>query len=215
MLFDPRFLRIRPSKPWIRCPTSSRCCGRAASCPVASITAATGRSRSASTRASSSRRSSAGGCWLAMEGVDEPIRVSAGDCYLLPHGRPFRLASDLSLPPVDGFSTLGLPLMGRTRVDQRRRQLPSIGGHFSFEGRHAEILLAIAAADRAPAFGVRQGGDALVGRAPDAGAARAAARRRDHRPAARDDAAGAGAAAAPERRHGRASAGCSRWPTGR
>ena len=83
-----------------------------------------------------------GGCWLAMEGMDEPIRVSAGDCYLLPHGRPFRLASDLSLPAVDGFSTIGLPLMGRTRVLNGGGSCASIGGHFSFEGRHAEILLA-------------------------------------------------------------------------
>ncbi|MEO5689975.1 MAG: AraC family transcriptional regulator [Burkholderiaceae bacterium] len=83
-----------------------------------------------------------GACWLAMEGIAEPIRVSAGDCYLLPHGRPFRLASDLSLPPVDGFSMLGLPLMGRVRVVNGGGKCFSIGGHFSFEGRHAEILLA-------------------------------------------------------------------------
>src|ERR1700741_520724 len=40
-----------------------------------------------------------GGCWLVVEGVDEPVRVEAGDCYLLPHGRQFHLASDLSLKP--------------------------------------------------------------------------------------------------------------------
>ena len=83
-----------------------------------------------------------GGCWLAMDGVDEPIRIDAGDCYLLPRGRPFRLASDLSLPAADGFSTLGLPLMGKVRVVNGGGNCFSIGGHFAFEGRHAEILLA-------------------------------------------------------------------------
>jgi len=83
-----------------------------------------------------------GGCWLAVDGVDEPVRVEAGDCYLLPRGLPFRLASDLSLPAVDGVATLGLPLMGRLRVLNGGGGCLSIGGHFAFEGRHAEILLA-------------------------------------------------------------------------
>ena len=30
-----------------------------------------------------------GRCWLAMEGVAEPIYLTAGDCFLLPSGRPF------------------------------------------------------------------------------------------------------------------------------
>jgi AraC-like DNA-binding protein len=82
-----------------------------------------------------------GSCWLAMEGR-EPVRVEAGDCYLLPRGLPFRLASDLSLPASDGFSALGLPLMGKVRVLNGGGSCFSIGGHFAFEGRHAEILLA-------------------------------------------------------------------------
>ena len=57
-----------------------------------------------------------GGCWLEVDG-EEPVRLEAGDCFLLTHGRPFRLASDLRLPPQDaaaavaeardGIATLG------------------------------------------------------------------------------------------------------------
>ncbi|MFL6696235.1 MAG: AraC family transcriptional regulator [Vitreoscilla sp.] len=83
-----------------------------------------------------------GGCWLAVEGLDEPIRVEAGDCYLLPRGRPFRLASDLALPAVDGFGLLALPLMGKVRTINGGGDCLALGGHFAFEGRHAEILLA-------------------------------------------------------------------------
>ena len=83
-----------------------------------------------------------GGCWLAMEGEPEPIRVSAGDCYLLPHGRPFRLASDLSLAPLDAYSVLGLPLAGEVRTINGGGSCLSLGGRFLFEGRHAELLLA-------------------------------------------------------------------------
>jgi AraC-like DNA-binding protein len=39
-----------------------------------------------------------GACWLAIEGL-EPIRLEAGDCFLLQGGRPFVLASALDLPP--------------------------------------------------------------------------------------------------------------------
>jgi hypothetical protein len=32
-----------------------------------------------------------GECWLAVEGVPDAVRLKAGDCFLLPSGRPFRL----------------------------------------------------------------------------------------------------------------------------
>ncbi len=41
-----------------------------------------------------------GRCWLAMEGASEPLALVEGDCFLLPHGRPFRLASNLAVTPV-------------------------------------------------------------------------------------------------------------------
>jgi hypothetical protein len=41
-----------------------------------------------------------GQCWLSVEGVPDPVRLETGDGFLLPSGRPFRLASDLSLPPL-------------------------------------------------------------------------------------------------------------------
>lgn len=42
-----------------------------------------------------------GECWLKVEGVDLPVRLRKGNCLLLPHGRPFVVASDLALPPLD------------------------------------------------------------------------------------------------------------------
>ncbi|MEO5804996.1 AraC family transcriptional regulator [Devosia sp.] len=41
-----------------------------------------------------------GQCWLAVDGIAEAVHLQAGDAFLLPGGRPFRLASDLALPPV-------------------------------------------------------------------------------------------------------------------
>ena len=83
-----------------------------------------------------------GGCWLAVDGIAEPVRVEAGDCYLLPHGRPFRVASDLSLEPVDAYSLLQGPLNGQIRTINGGGNCLSLGGRFVFEGRHAQLLLA-------------------------------------------------------------------------
>src|SRR5579864_381650 len=42
-----------------------------------------------------------GRCWLDVDGIPDAVRLEAGDCFLLPSGRPFRLASDLTATPVD------------------------------------------------------------------------------------------------------------------
>ena len=46
-----------------------------------------------------------GQCWLSVEGVPDAVLLTAGDCFLLPRGLPFCLATDLSLTPAD-FHTL-------------------------------------------------------------------------------------------------------------
>ena len=82
-----------------------------------------------------------GECWLIVEGVPEQVLLHAGDCSLLPHGRPFRLATDLSLQPVlytEAFTRHGL-----------RSEAPGVspgaryiaGGHFALTGGHAEMIL--------------------------------------------------------------------------
>ena len=82
-----------------------------------------------------------GGYWIRVEGVDEPIRIEAGDCFLLPRGRPFTMASDLDLPPVDAHAFLRTPLNGAVRTINGGGACYSIGCYFSFDGRHAEFLL--------------------------------------------------------------------------
>ncbi len=73
-----------------------------------------------------------GQCWLSVEGVPEAVHLKTGDCFLLPLGRPFRLASDLALPPVDFrsmYSTAAerwhrLLEWGRRRLRRRRLLRP-------------------------------------------------------------------------------------------
>ncbi|NVE00693.1 AraC family transcriptional regulator [Massilia sp. BJB1822] len=41
-----------------------------------------------------------GACWLAVDGMEHPIRLQAGDCFLLSRQRAFSLCSDLALPAI-------------------------------------------------------------------------------------------------------------------
>lgn len=82
-----------------------------------------------------------GQCWLSVEGVPDPVLLTAGDCFLLPRGLPFCLATDLSLTPVDFRTWLAARSSGSTvsHKEDGRRYLA--GGHFVLTGSHAEILL--------------------------------------------------------------------------
>ena len=84
----------------------------------------------------------AGECWLAVEGVPEPVLLRAGDCFVLPRGLPFQLMTDLALEPVHYSLAWG-------RLSQTPALVPEAGacgrymagGFFAFNGSHAELLL--------------------------------------------------------------------------
>ena len=84
-----------------------------------------------------------GQCWLSVEDVPEPVRLKAGDCFLLPLGRPFRLASDLSLTPVDIKTMLSSPGDGGLTSWNGGGDFSGVGGYFGLDGKHAEILLGV------------------------------------------------------------------------
>jgi len=84
-----------------------------------------------------------GQAWLSVEGVPDAVRLNAGDCFLLPSGRPFRLASDLALTPVDAYTLFQFPLNGAIRSVNGGGDCFGVGGHFAFTGNHAGILLSV------------------------------------------------------------------------
>jgi AraC-like DNA-binding protein len=81
--------------------------------------------------------------WLAMEGLADPVRVEAGDCLLLPRGRPFRLASDLDLPSVDAETFVSAGRDGAVATLNGGGDCFGVGGWFDFAGPHAGILLSV------------------------------------------------------------------------
>jgi AraC-like DNA-binding protein len=82
-----------------------------------------------------------GQCWLSVEGVADAVRLSTGDCFLLPRGLPFRVASDLTLPPVDARTIFPAPSNGGIAVCNGGGDFSIVGGHFALAGDHAGILL--------------------------------------------------------------------------
>lgn len=82
-----------------------------------------------------------GECWLMVDGAKQPSRLVAGDCYLLPPGPPFKLATDLSAKSVD-FLTLRSEIVSVTAEKLAEKSgCLLVGGHFLLVGRPAQLLL--------------------------------------------------------------------------
>jgi AraC-like DNA-binding protein len=82
-----------------------------------------------------------GGCLLVVEGVEEPVRLNAGDCFLLPSGRAFRLASDLDVPAVEAGTVFPPPRAGGVVTYNGGGDVFLVGSRFTLSGAHAEILM--------------------------------------------------------------------------
>jgi AraC-like DNA-binding protein len=85
----------------------------------------------------------AGDCWLSVEGMAESVHLKAGDCFLLPSGRPFRLTSDLSLSPVDAETIYAAARHGGVVTCNGGGDFNLVGSRFELAGHHAGILLSM------------------------------------------------------------------------
>ncbi len=84
-----------------------------------------------------------GACWLALEGVAEPIRLTAGDFVLMPGGAAYRLCSAPEASPIDALGFLLTVSAGQNAVLNGGGDVSGVGGYFGFEGMHAERLLSM------------------------------------------------------------------------
>lgn len=81
--------------------------------------------------------------WLTVEGVPDPVRLQAGDCLLLPRGRPFVLGSDPMARPIEIEALVGQAREGVVTVLNGGGDCFGIGGWFSLAGHHAGMLLSV------------------------------------------------------------------------
>ncbi|MDE2356942.1 MAG: AraC family transcriptional regulator [Alphaproteobacteria bacterium] len=83
-----------------------------------------------------------GRCWVAVEGLATPSRIEAGECFLLPTTRPFRIASDLALPSVDSEEIFASGANGAIKTYRGGGEGFVLASHFALEGEQADLLLA-------------------------------------------------------------------------
>ncbi len=84
-----------------------------------------------------------GTCWLAVEG-EHPVQLHQGDCLLLPHGKPFVIASDLDRPPVDARKIVsGIARHQGVLAVTPGKGFLLLGTHFDLEGDAGFLLDAL------------------------------------------------------------------------
>jgi AraC-like DNA-binding protein len=82
-----------------------------------------------------------GGCWLSVDDVADPVRLQAGDCFVLPSGRPFRLGSDMGLTPVDAGTIFPPARAGGVVTVNGGGDFFLVGSRFTVSGQYAHTLL--------------------------------------------------------------------------
>lgn len=82
-----------------------------------------------------------GTCRLAVEGIDEPVRLQPGDCFVLPSGRTARIGSDLAVAPKRASDVLDPDRGGEIVTYNGGGDVFLVGSRFEVNSRHAEVLL--------------------------------------------------------------------------
>jgi len=82
-----------------------------------------------------------GMCWLTMQGVDEPVRIQAGDCFVLPSGRSVRIGSDPSIEPRRASEVLDPNRSGEVVTYNGGGDVFLVGSRFEVNAPHAEVML--------------------------------------------------------------------------
>jgi AraC-like DNA-binding protein len=81
-----------------------------------------------------------GDCWLRAEGSDDPVRLKAGDCFLVTGAKKFTLATDLRLKKRYRAETLFAEAPGGRATCNGGGDFFAAGTIFRFEGHLPSIL---------------------------------------------------------------------------
>lgn len=84
---------------------------------------------------------STGECWILVDGMSEPVRLNTGDCFLLPSGRSFRVASDLAATPVDAQAVFAKQTDEGVANVNGGGEFYTTGCIFALTASHAALLL--------------------------------------------------------------------------
>jgi len=82
-----------------------------------------------------------GQCWLVVEGIAPATLVTTGDCFVLPSGRAFKLASDRTLAPEASQLYFPPPTPASTVVINGGGDCRLVGSRFGVSGSYADMLM--------------------------------------------------------------------------
>jgi AraC-like DNA-binding protein len=82
-----------------------------------------------------------GECWLRVEGVAGEVHLKVGDCFVLPSGRPFLLASCLSVEAELSSNYFPPSSPGAVVKINGGGDFFLVGSRFGVSGAHADILM--------------------------------------------------------------------------
>jgi len=82
-----------------------------------------------------------GACWLTVDGAGGPLLLKQGDCFLLPHGLAFQIASDPALEPEDWRRHFIGPREGALVKLNGSGGVTVLGGHIQLAGPQTEMLV--------------------------------------------------------------------------
>jgi AraC-like DNA-binding protein len=84
--------------------------------------------------------------WIRVDGSDTPICLEPGDCLVMHGGRPFVVASDLALAPVDGVAHFAAAMDragGGVRWGEAPADMVAVAGRFEIAAEQRALLAAI------------------------------------------------------------------------
>ena len=85
-----------------------------------------------------------GNCWLAVQGVKDPVHLKTGDCFLLPHGPAFFLGSSLDADAVNANDFFAAnSAYGHIRTVKGGGDYLIASSRFILDGTQADMLLAL------------------------------------------------------------------------
>ncbi|MCK1323598.1 AraC family transcriptional regulator [Bradyrhizobium sp. 156] len=82
-----------------------------------------------------------GGCWMSVEGIADPIALTAGDCYVLARGTNYKLQDDVRTPTRNCFDVIGQRVGGTVELGGGGTRATVITGWFVFDAIGARPLL--------------------------------------------------------------------------
>ena len=82
-----------------------------------------------------------GALWLTIEGVEQPVRLEAGEVAVFAGDRRYTLASDPTVPPIDVLPLLRASTQPFFHAGEEGQDTVTIGGHIELDTTAKDLLL--------------------------------------------------------------------------